>query len=79
MSVALVYVVVSVSDTEFWTVTVSVVMSALLSVNKNLWLASDVSTVYVAVINDPSYTGVSLKTIEPATLLPVMSDIVTKE
>ena len=44
MSVALVYVVVSVSDIEFWIVTVSVLVSTRLSVSTNLWLASEVST-----------------------------------
>ena len=49
MSVAFVKVVVNVSEDEFCIVTVSVVVSALLSVIMNLCSVSELSTVYFVV------------------------------
>ena len=54
MSVAFVYVVVVVSDAEFWTLTVSVVVSARTSVNVNLWSTSLLSTKYFVFVYVPS-------------------------
>ena len=47
MSVASVYVVVVESDDEVCTLTVNVLVSALLSDIKNLWSMSEVFTVYL--------------------------------
>ena len=55
ISVASVNEVTVVLPEEVWTLTVSVDVSALLSVIINLWSAVEVSTVYLVDTNVPSY------------------------
>ena len=69
-----VFEVVSVEDV--CTLTVSVLVSALLSVSKNLWSMSELLTVYLVVIKVPSYMSVFRKGIVPPVFDFVTSVIV---
>jgi hypothetical protein len=54
MSVASVNVLVVESEDDVCILTIKVLVSALLSVRRNLWSTSEESTVYLVVINEPS-------------------------